>query len=56
MCLSITLFITQSRDQLARKLWFKSYAHRFTADKMAGDPEKVEAFLLTMAQKIRVCR
>lgn len=45
----------QSRDALARKLGFRSYAHRFTADKMAGEPGKVEEFLMALAEKIQVC-
>lgn len=47
-------YTTQRRDALARKLGFPSYAHRFTADKMAGRPEAVDEFLTALASRIKV--
>jgi Zn-dependent oligopeptidase len=46
--------VGQTRDTLSRKLGFASYAHRFTADKMAGSPETVQAFLSDLGGRIRV--
>lgn len=44
----------QRRHALACKLGFPSYAHRFTADKMAGSPERVIEFLTSLAGRVKV--
>lgn len=44
----------QRRHALACKLGFPSYAHRFTADKMAGSPERVTDFLTSLAERVKV--
>ncbi|EWM25405.1 mitochondrial intermediate peptidase [Nannochloropsis gaditana] len=45
--------LIKSRDTLARKLGFPSYAHRFLADKMAKCPEEVDRFLRALAENVR---